>query len=158
VNRDAVAGLGLLFLAGAYGWAAAQVQDSSLSDEVGATGLPFVLAILLAGLAVLLIARSFLVGKAAPGRAAPALPDGDEEPAAPPRRVLGLIGLAALYALLAPVLGYVVALALTLAGVAAYEGARLSWRLGAVALGGSALFWLLFVRLLGVEQPRGLLF
>ncbi len=26
------------------------------------------------------------------------------------------------------------------------------------ALGGSALFWLLFVRLLGVEQPRGLLF
>ena len=153
MNRDAVVGLGLLLLAGTYGWAAAQVQDSSLSDEVGATGLPFALAVLLAGLAVVLIVRSLVTGQARPVAAAEG-----EEPPAPPRRVLGLVGLGALYALLAPVLGYVVALALTIAGVAAYEGAKPSLRLGAVALGGAALFWLLFVRLLGVEQPRGFLF
>ena len=108
MNRDAIAGLGLLVLAGAYATVAGGVQDSGLSDEVGPTGLPFVLAVLLAGLAVLLIARSLLAGRAsALGRTAPAAADDDEEPAAPPRRVLGLVGLGALYALLAPALdGY----------------------------------------------------
>ena len=74
------------------------------------------------------------------------------------RRALGLLAIAAGYVVLAPLVGYAVALALLIASVAAYEGMTLSWRLAAVAAGGAVVFWLLFVQLLGVEQPQSWLF
>ena len=60
MNKDVVGGLILLCLAGAYYWATRQIADSSLSDEVGAQGLPTILGFLLAGLAVLIMARGAL--------------------------------------------------------------------------------------------------
>jgi hypothetical protein len=41
-----------------------------------------------------------------------------------------------------------------IAAVAVYEGVALSWRVAAVAAGGAIVFWVLFVQLLGVEQPQ----
>jgi len=55
-------------------------------------------------------------------------------------------------------LGYAITIALLLAAVAWYEGIRMSWRVGAIAIAGAAFFWLLFVRLLEVAQPAGVLF
>jgi hypothetical protein len=71
---------------------------------------------------------------------------------------LGLLGIAAAYIVVAPLVGYGVALALMIAAVAMYEGMRPSWRMAVVAAAGALAFWLLFVQLLGVEQPTGLLF
>ena len=69
---------------------AAPVPEPSRPRRDGDLGslLPHV-ALLLAVLAVLLIARSFLSGLTA----APAPADEYDDPAAPPRRVLGLLGL-----------------------------------------------------------------
>lgn len=152
MNRDVAAGLGLLALAGLYLAGTLQIQGSSLSDEIGADGVPLILAGLLTVLSVLLAVRGWLSGRT--GRRAS--PPGEE--GAPLRRVLGFLGVAALYGPVAHALGYVGGLIFLIAAVALYEGARPSWRLAAVALGGAALFWLMFVQLLGVAQPHGVLF
>ena len=153
MNKDALGGMILLGLAGAYYWASLQIPDSSLSDEVGAQGLPRILAFLLAGLALLIIVRGIM---ARPKQVA-VVADPDDADASP-RRALGLLAIAAAYVVLAPLAGYAVALALLIGAVAIYEGMALSWRVAAVAAGGAIVFWFLFVQVLGVEQPQSWLF
>ena len=151
--KQSLSGMILLAVAGAYYWATLQIPDSSLSDEVGAQGLPRILAFLLAGLAILIVVRGVMA------RPEPAAAIVDPEDAdAPPRRALGLLATAAGYVVLAPLVGYAVALAVLIASVAVYEGMTPSWRLAIVAGGGAIVFWLLFVHILGVEQPRSWLF
>jgi hypothetical protein len=152
MNKDILSGGALLGVAGLYYVGTRQIARSSLEDGVGADGLPMVLAILLAVLALLLILRSFIV--ASPSGAAPA----DGEYHAKFTRALGLLAIAGGYAVIAPIIGYVPALALLIAAVALYEGAPPSWRLPVVAILGAGGFWLFFVWLLGVEQPSSLLF
>jgi hypothetical protein len=155
MNKDVIGGTILLAVAGAYYWATRQIPDSSLSDEVGAQGLPLILAVLLAGLAALIIARSLVTG---PKQAAVIAADDDDQVDATPARALWFFAFGASYVILSPLLGYAPAIALLIAAVALYEGMSPSWRLAAVAVGGAAAFWLLFVELLGVEQPSGPLF
>jgi hypothetical protein len=154
MNKDVLSGLILLVLAGAYHWATRLIPDSSLADEVGAQGLPRILTLLLAGLAVLIIGRGLMTGRTEPLAAAA---DQEETRAGVPR-AFGLLAIAAGYVLVAPILGFGPALALLIVAVALYEGMRPSWRVAAVAAGGAIGFWLLFVQFLGVEQPRSLLF
>jgi hypothetical protein len=154
MNKDAIGGAILLAAAGAYYWATRQIPDSSLSDEVGAQGLPLILAVLLVGLAALIIVRGLVV---APKQAI-IVADDDDHVDATPARALGFFAFGASYVVLSPLLGYAAAIGLLIAAVAIYEGMRPSWRLAAVAVGGAAAFWLLFVELLGVEQPSTLLF
>ena len=152
MNKDVVSGSVLLLVAAGYYWATLQIADSSLSDEVGAQGLPRILAFLLAGLALLILVRGVLVS---PKRLATS--DTDEDPDASPRRALGFLAIAAGYVLVSPLVGYGPALAFLIAAVAIYEGVKPSWRTAAIAIGGAAVFWLLFVQLLGVEQPSSAL-
>jgi len=153
MNKDILSGGVLLAVAGLYYLGTRQIARSSLEDGVGADGLPIVLAILLAGLAVLLILRSLIVARPVGGAAAV-----DGEYHAKFTRALGLLAIAGGYAVVAPIIGYVPALALLIAAVALYEGAQPSWRLAIVAVLGAGGFWLFFVWLLGVEQPSSLLF
>jgi putative tricarboxylic transport membrane protein len=155
MNKDVVSGLALLGLAAAYYWALRQIPDSSLSDEVGAQGLPLILAILLAGLAVAIVLRGLAVSR----RRQPASEaSADDDETAPPRRALGFVAIAAGYVLVTPLVGFAPALALLIAAVAVFEGTRPSWRVAAVAVAGAFAFWLLFVQILGVEQPRSVFF
>jgi putative tricarboxylic transport membrane protein len=154
MNKDILGGIILLVVAGAYYGATLQIPESSLSDEVGAQGLPTILAFLLAGLAVLIIVRGVVMARRQLAAAAVAEDAGE----APPRRALGLLAIAAGYIAVAPLVGFAPALALLIAAVAIYEGMAASWRLIMVAASGALAFWLLFVQLLGVEQPAGLLF
>jgi hypothetical protein len=142
-----------LAIAGAYYLASTGIADTTLSDEVGARGLPAVLATLLALVAVASAIRSLLVAPAA--RNAVAVDDAEAE--ASPLRALGLLAIGALYIPVAQVSGYIPAIAALLLAVALYERARPSWRMVVIALAGAAFFWLLFVGLLGVAQPQGLL-
>jgi putative tricarboxylic transport membrane protein len=156
MNKDVLSGVILLIVAGAYYWATLQIPDSSLSDEVGAQGLPRILAVLLAGLALLIIVRGLAMERK---RLVSVQVDanGDvEEGMASPRRALGFLAIAAGYVVVAPFLGFAPALALLIAAVAIYEGMKPSWRLALVAVAGAIAFWLLFVQLLGVEQPASL--
>ncbi len=68
----------------------------------------------------------------------------------------GVVGLATLYALAAPYLGYILALGLLIAASAILFGLRPDPRLALVAGFGAILFWALFAGLLGVAMPAGM--
>ena len=151
MRKDLVASLLLLLIAAAYYAASATIQSSTLEDEVGPTGLPTILAALLAFIAIAIVLRALLLAPVASG-------DAQKEAEAPWPRAIGMLVIAALYVPVSTVLGYVLALFFLLLAVILYEGMKPSLRMFAVALGGAAFFWLLFDVVLGVRQPEGLLF
>lgn len=127
---------------------AALIQDSFLSDAVGAGGVPKVLAAIMACAGALLVLRTLLrppAAEAGRSRAAHA-------------RAAGLFAAMVIYVMAAPVLGYPLALGLFGAGVALYGGAAMSRTTAAFGVGMAGLFWLGFVKLLGVAFPSGMLF
>lgn len=155
MNKDTMSGLVLLALAAAYYWATGGIADSTLSDEVGAIGLPRALTIALAGLGLILIVRSLFAAR--PAKAAHAAPEDEEEDARIPRAV-GFLLFGAAYVLLLPYVGYLVGVALLIGAVALYEGAPRRWTVPVAAIGGALFYWAVFVKLLGVPQPAGILF
>ncbi|CAN7621215.1 tripartite tricarboxylate transporter TctB family protein [Rhizobium sp. LjRoot254] len=156
MTKDLLSGVALLGISGTYYTWSTYIADSTLADEVGASGLPRALAFVLAILGVILIARTLLVARAAaPAKAAPS--DDDEEQASLPRGI-GFLLIGAAYVLLLPFVGYILATALMIAAVALYEGAARTWVIPAAALGGGVFYWAIFVKLLGVHQPMGSIF
>lgn len=152
MKKDILSGGIVLAVAGAYYLGARQILHSRLEDEVGADGLPLILAALLAALGVLLILRTRFASRQRAGT-------GTREYQAPYPRALGFLAIAVGYALIAPVVGYLVGIGLLITAVAVYEGnIGPSRRLAVIALGGAVGFWLLFIKLLGVEQPTNILF
>jgi hypothetical protein len=152
-RKDLGAAAILLLIAGAYFWAALQIPASRLDDGVGSRGFPFMLTAALVVVAAAIALRALTAAPVGP----PAHDDRKEAEARWPR-ALGILGFGALYIPVAAVLGYPLALFLLLVAVPLYEGMRFSWRVLAVAAGGTAVFYLLFVVVLGVRQPEGLLF
>ena len=152
IDRDLASGILLLVVAVAYYAVTVRIPISTLSDEVGPQGLPTILAVLLAVLGAALALRGAFKRRAVQTGTGSS---DDEEGTLP--RALGFLGIGAGYILIAPVLGYVPAVALLIAAIAVYEGVRPSWRVGAVALAGAVGFWLTFVKLLGVVQPTSFL-
>jgi putative tricarboxylic transport membrane protein len=151
IRRDAISGALLLLLAAGYWRLSSAIPESSLSDEVGADGLPRVLAAALAVVALLLIGKALLGRQPAPAAAAP-----EGEHAGLPR-ALGFVAIGIGYMLVAPLVGFAVGVAALIVAVALYEGERPSPKLLAVAAAGGVGFWAVFVRLLGTEQPAALL-
>jgi putative tricarboxylic transport membrane protein len=151
-RKDLLAAAILLLIAGAYFWAAQQIPSSTLDDGVGPRGFPLVLTIALVAVAAAIALRAL-----APAVGTRAHDDAKETEARWPR-ALGLLAFGALYIPVATVLGYALAVFVLLAAMLLYEGVRFSWRVPAVAAGGAAVFYLLFVVVLGVRQPEGLLF
>jgi putative tricarboxylic transport membrane protein len=155
MNKDLISGLVLLAVSGTYYAWSSEIADSTLSDEVGATGLPHVLSVILAILAVLLIVRAMLLRRA---RTAAAAADADDEGDAGLPRAIGFLLLGAVYVFVLPFVGYVAGTALLIGAVALYEGAPRNWVVLAAAVGGAVFYWAIFVKLLGVHQPVGSLF
>lgn len=152
-RKDLVAAAILLLIAGTYGWATLQIPSSALDDGVGPRGFPLVLTITLAVVAAALAVRALTTAPVGTR----ARDDGKEAEARWPR-ALGVLAFGALYIPAAMVLGYPLALFLLLVAVPLYEGMRFSWRVPIVAAGGAAAFYVLFVLVLGVRQPEGVLF
>jgi hypothetical protein len=150
VRRDLVcAALGLA-LAAAYYAAADALPRSLLADGVGADGVPKLLAVVLAVLSVVIGARSFVAGASAASA-------GSEDPGLLRHlRALGVAALGAAFVVLAPVLGYPLALALLLLAAALYYGAAPRLQVVLYAGGTAAILWLIFARGLGVAMPAGL--
>jgi putative tricarboxylic transport membrane protein len=166
MQRDIVSGALLMALAAGYYWATLQIPNSSLSDDVGAQGIPSLLAAALGIVATFILIRGVLAavrgapvlaGASAEGASAEEAGDEDGHYEASLPRALGLAALGALYIALAMVAGYIPALAVMVLAVSLYEGLPFGWQPVAVATGGWVVFWLLFVKLLGTEQPQGLL-
>ncbi len=153
LSRDEILGLGVMVLAAAYWAAAEEIPVSLLSDAVGADGAPKMLAIALAFCGALLVVAT---------RLKPAGAEGDDEEGDPAERrrahlrAAGLVAGLATYAVLLPILGYPVALALLIGGAAVYGGARVTPGLFVAAIAGGLGFWLFFSKFLGVLLPLGI--
>jgi putative tricarboxylic transport membrane protein len=148
LSKEAALGLIALALAGIYYAGATQIQASLLADAVGADGVPRVLAWGLALVGAALVLR---------GLARPTRPKDDDE-ALPLRhhlRALALLGMLVAYLLAIPWLGYPMAIALLIASVAWFAGARPGIGLATTAVVGAGFFWLMFTRLLGIPMPAG---
>ena len=147
-KRDITGGLALCALALAYLWGATLIPQSTLSDEVGARGLPFALGFLLALVGAAIASKAWLSRNAAHR-------EERGEGQASLRRALGLLACIALYVLVAWLVGYIIASAVLLLAVSLYEGAPFNLRTFGVAGAGAIVFWLIFVKFLNVEQPIG---
>lgn len=139
MRRDLVFAVGGLALAAVYWWAANELPTSMLSDAVGADGVP-------KGLAVALAIFSVIVGLRAIRRKEAAADEGSF-------RALGIAGLGFVYVLVAPFIGYFIAVTLLTGAGALYYGAPRHWVVGAFALGTAALLWGVFGLLLGIPLP-----
>lgn len=159
MRQDYLSGGVLLALAAAYYAATGTIAESTLSDEIGATGLPRLLALLLALIGLALLVRTALADLSARRTRVPAIAaEEEEEEGASLPRAIGLLLIGGAYVVLLPFLGYFLSVAMLIGAVAFYEGAARSWVLPTAALGGATLYWAIFVKLLGVHQPAGSLF
>jgi hypothetical protein len=154
MRKDLVSSLILLGIAAAYYLASTDIQDSALADSVGPRGLPNVLTVALAMIAVVIGARAILTVPVT----TPAASEPQKDAAAPWYRSAGFLLITVLYIPLAEYLGYWPALFLLLIAVPLYEGMAFSWKVMAVAAGGATFFYVLFDLVLGVRQPPGMLF
>jgi len=146
LSKDTAFGLLAVVLAGTYWHAADDIQRSFLSDEVGADGVPKLLATTLGILGVIVLART--VGSRHTA-------SDDRPPLAAHLRALGLLLLCGAYVALMPIAGYFVATMALICTVTVYAGQPLGRGVVITALAGSGMLWLVFDHLLGVSLPPG---
>lgn len=131
--------------------AARGIEDSLLSDAVGAGGVPQGVGLAMGAAAVALFVKSFR---------GPAPAGSDDREAAEPwlpvlLRTGGLVAILLLYGLLLPRAGYVVAISALMLASGWLAGAAFGRTLWLCAGLGGPLLWALFDRLLQVRMPVG---
>lgn len=150
MNRDLLTSLIGLALAVAYYIAASGIASGLLADEVGPDGLPRIYAWMLGGLSVVLGVRALFQKRATS-------PASDEDEGRAAWRAFGLLVIACAYVAAVPVLGYTLTIAVVIAVAALYQGGRLSLPLALTSVLGAAALWYVFVYLLHIAQPEGML-
>ena len=142
-----------------------RIRASALDDSVGPAGFPKALAVALIGLGLILCAQSLwaLRGRRLAAVRGPAASGTDlhgEPRGGMPQGMLRAAGMLALgigYLLILRPLGYVPSIALLIIAAALYLGTPFSWRVVAIGAAGAVVYWMVFVWLLGIPQPPGLL-
>ena len=145
-----------------YTAAARGIEDSLLSDAVGAGGVPQGAGFLMLAASVALFAKSF-IGKAPAEDGSDDIGDsGDGDGGSggwkvPLQRTSGLVLILIAYGLLLPWLGYPLSVSLLFAAVGALAGAALRWPLFVCAGAAGPLMWAIFDQALQVRMPLGTL-
>ena len=132
--------------------AARSIEDSLLSDAVGAGGVPQGVGLAMAAAALALFIKSFTDADA----------DADADAVARPwrptlLRTAALVLILVLYGVLLPLLGYPLTVSLLVGASGWLAGAAPRWPLALCALVAGPALWLLFDRLLQVRMPVGTL-
>ncbi len=149
-----------ILVSSAYIWQARAIEDSLLSDEVGAGGVPAGVGLVMLAASIALLLKA-LLAHARASRQATVSPEGEpggeaaDGASRPHRMAFGLLAILAAYVLLLPWAGYIVSMGLLAAGVALFAGARMAPVLAAFALAIGPLLWFLFEYLLQVRMPAG---
>lgn len=155
IPRDLVGGLAAMLIGAVYLYFAYQLRASALDDSMGPGGMPRIYGWLLVALGLVLTAQAALSRLAAVGGGTPG---GEWEGQG--RRIAwaaGLFAIAATYLLIVGTLGYLVSVSFLILVAASFLGAPFGLRLIAVAACGAVALWALFVLVLGVSMPAGLL-
>ena len=166
-QRDRVLALLAAVLAVSYVMAARGIEDSLLSDEVGAGGVPQAVGVLMLVAAVTLFGKSF-IGTTGDRRTTPIDPS---EAAAAARakaptatasdrlrfitRTAGLVLILVGYTVLLPLAGYTLSIGLLVLAAGWLAGAPLRTPLLLAAAVAGPMFWMLFGYLLQVRMPAG---
>jgi putative tricarboxylic transport membrane protein len=150
-QRDRLTAVLTVVFAASYVSVARGIEDSLLSDAVGAGGVPQGVGLAMGAAAVALFVKSFR---------GPAKAGSDPAEAAEPwlpvlLRTGGLVAILLLYALLLPLAGYVVAISALMLASGWLAGAAFRPTLWLCAGLGGPLLWTLFDRLLQVRMPVG---
>jgi putative tricarboxylic transport membrane protein len=159
-STDFFLGVGAIVLSIGYLYVASGIQESLLSDAVGASGMPKALGWVMAGLGLLLCLRSLSFEKAdEKSTAEPASKEAEEAPAGahPHVQALGLLSILIGYLLVVPYLGYAISVGLLVAAVARYSGAPSNRNMLLISAGAGLGFWLVFSQLLGISMPDSVL-
>ncbi|MGQ7791539.1 tripartite tricarboxylate transporter TctB family protein [Faunimonas sp. B44] len=155
MTRDFYVGLVVLAGAVSYWLAAAKIPISFLDGAVTASTMPQTLAIVLGGLALLLMGQS--VAARVRSGAAAAAAEGEEAPTLRQHgRAIGMLAIGIAYLVLLPAIGYLAAITLLLIVVAFYNGRRRAGPLIAFGVLGGAFYYALFTFVLRVPMPSGL--
>jgi cell division protein FtsW (lipid II flippase) len=148
-----VTGVFALAISIGYVLQARAIENTLLSDEVGAGGVPTAVGVLLGLIGVILLAKSALKSRPQDAQAA-----GEDAPRWRAHAMaIALLLVLAAYAWLLPRLGYVISIVGMVAAVAWLAGSR-QWRaIAAMAVVSGPLLWLVFDRVLHVRMPSGIL-
>lgn len=154
-------GVAIMVFSAGYLALCGQVQESLLSDAVGAAGLPRAVAWSMIVLGGLLTMRSL---RFRPATALPREAVGEADDAAlaredgslnPHLKALGLLAMLALFVFVMPFIGYIAATAVLLCAVAFYGGAVHGRNLAIIAVAGALGLWFLFDFSLHIPLPVG---
>lgn len=158
ITRDLIGGLAAAIFGSVYLYYAAQIRVSSLADSFGPQGMPLVYGWLMVSLGLVLVGQTLVVYlKTSAEQRKLVDPIEWAGQGKKLRWAAGLMGCAIAYLALVTTLGYLIAMVLLISGVALFLGARLTWRPALVGFLGAIVMWLIFVKLLGVSMPSGLL-
>ena len=147
-SRDLTFGGVMLALGIAYYWLTTGIPQSALDDAVGPVGMPRLYAVILVALSLVTIVRAVLVRMRR---------QSSHREGAPRQswRFSGMLAIGVLYVAIVPWLGYLLSVALLIAGTAWYQGGAINRRVIVVSASGALLLWLLFVAFLRIPQPPG---
>lgn len=164
MSKDLVAGALFLIASIVFYMLAAAFPVSALDTTVSAGAFPKMLAIAGGALSLLLIGSGVWKARAKPAVVADMpLEDEDEDEGGDldkmrtHKRALGLLLILSAYVALVGSLGYIISVFLLIGAVAVYHGIKPSWQLVLLAALGALAFWGLFVQVLGVRLPSGIL-
>jgi len=155
ITRNLAGGLLMLLLGSVYLYFAYGIHKSALADTMGAGGVPRVYGWLMVGLSLILICQSlwaFLRNKAEVS-----LVEEWQGQGLKTLKAAGLLCFGIIYLLIVETLGYLLSIALLLLGVALYRGAPIGIRVVLTSIGGAIFIWVIFVIVLGVRMPPGIL-
>ena len=164
--RNLIGGIATIVIGAAYLLMASGIRASALSDSVGPAGFPKALAYAMIGLGLILCLQSLVAflarrravvvagGPAVTGADAGAEDFGGMHGIL---RAAGMLALGIVYLLIVRYLGYVPSIALLIVAASLYLGTPLSWAVVAIGIAGSLVYWAVFVLILGIPQPPGLL-
>ncbi len=157
-QRDRLLAVGAAVFAASLIAGARALEDSMLSDAVGAGGVPQGVGLVMALAAVALFAKSFIVGK--PAKSVAEDVEGSEGGLgwqATVARTLGLIAILVAYGAVLPWLGYPLTVSLLVLASGWLAGAALRAPLLLCAALSGPLLWAMFDRALQVRMPVGTL-
>ncbi|MFT6944870.1 MAG: putative tricarboxylic transport membrane protein [Yoonia sp.] len=151
LSRDFVGGIAAIVIGAVYLSFAYDLRATALDDIVGPGGVPraygWVMVLLGACLCVATMVARLRVDIQAEWK--------DQG-----RRIVwaaGLLGIGIAYLLIVDTVGYLVSMVMLIAATMLYHGEKISRKVMATSLFGGAMLWALFVFVLDVSMPPGLL-
>ena len=157
LTRDMVGAIAAILIGAVYLYFAHQLRVSALDDTLGPSGMPRILGWLMIALGAVLMVQAFAARRAVAVAAQPAEKGEWEGQGRKIAYAAGLLVIGAAYLFVVETLGYLISIALLIIATATYLGAGFKGRVVAIGVLGAVFLYAMFVALLGVRMPAGIL-